>query len=269
MKILLVKSVFCPNKEYLDITIKSLIKTNIFIEFIQKKYDYIEFDLLLIGWVNKYKQLFDTAIKLNKLFFDDIYFDLWTINYGKYKMLNNTIDFVNDCDINYKYILYLDHDVHFYMKNLNLFDSIKDLDKLEINEKKLGLVAFNQKEDCRHQLDIYENTYQYLDLDLLWSNKLGSIASGGFIISIDAFKLLKEFDLITVYGLDDYKLTEQLDKNGLLNVVIHNIYIIHPNSHNVKYEDWKKNNIKKIINNKISSYYETIQDSINFWNIRL
>jgi hypothetical protein len=97
----------------------------------------------------------------------------------------------------------------------------------------------------------------------VWSDDNHSIAIGCFVIKSCAFSSLKKFNVIAVYGLDDYELCEQLSKNGYLNVVIKNCYVIHPFDDNPTYSEWKKNNIIKLIDGKPINYYQNIEESMN------
>lgn len=262
MKILLIKSALCPNDKYFEITLKSLIKTNIFIQMI-KKDNNITFDLLFIGWTYTYNKKIDMILDIIKTNFENIYKEYWAINYGKYKILNYCIDFIKDN--NYNYIIYMDHDIHFDLYSANNFMKIFEFDNLEINSKKVGLIALNQKGDIRHQPSIYEN--KYLD-NIVWPNDDTSIASGAFVIKSCIFQLLKPFELKIVYGLDDYLLCKQLSNMEYINVVFTSCYVMHPFDCNDNFKKWKENNIKKLINNEPINYYQNIEESLNLFTIQ-
>lgn len=242
MKILIVKSVFCPNKNYFNITCNSLHKVNNYI----KQFD-IKFDLLLIGW-NSFNFDYDN------LSFDSIFTEFWPINYGKAKIFNSCIDFVKNSK--YKNLIYLDHDIY--------FDEYFDLKKISEITPKYGLVAFNHRMDCRHRPTIYINSSNFDELRIVWPNDDLGIASGAFIIDADKFRNLEYFELDSVYGLDDYHLCQQLTKQNYRNVVIANCYIIHPFDNNKEYGEWKKDNVKRMINNDLH-YYRNIEESMNFF----
>jgi hypothetical protein len=262
MKILLVKSIFCPTNEYLNVTIKSLIKINIFIHFMIQ-FD-MEFDLLLIGWSHKYKNILDCLLKLIKFNFANIFTEYWAINYVKYKILNYMIDFTKKNN-NYENVIYLDHDIYFDIIFMHNFNKIACLNDLLINNKNIGLAAFNQKEDVRHQPLIYENSFNNDGLKIIWTDEISAIATGAFIISCSTLQKLDYFKLKTVYGLDDFLLCKQLKDRGLINIVLENCVVVHPYDvciNNEKYKQWKKNNIIKTINDNIN-YYTNIEESMN------
>ena len=253
MKNLLIKSVFCPSKIYFKNTLKSLIKINMFMQLKN-----IKFDLLLIGWIHIYDKIINKILRTIKLEFCNVFTEFWTINYGKYKILNYSIDFVKNKP-QYKNIIYMDHDVHFdFLSDID-FKNLDDLINTQINSKNIGLIAFNQKGDNRHQPSIYENSY----LNLVWPSHNGAIATGSFITSLDNFIKLEKFELCSVYGLDDYILCEKLRNMNLINVVISDNFVIHPFDNNEKYNLWKKNNIINTINNNINNYYRNIEESMN------
>jgi hypothetical protein len=259
MNILLVKSVFAPNDKYLNVMIKSLIKINIYIQCL-KKYN-ITFDLLLVGWAHKYVDTLNLLFKMVKFEFENVYTEYWGINYGKYKVLNFMIEFANTHD-GYDNYIYMDHDIHFDILTVKNFKKIIHLNNLIVYGKEIGICAFNQKGDVRHQPIINENVFDNDSIQLIWSNMVGSIATGSFIIKPHILKSLKTFELKSVYGLDDYLLCKQLEENKMINVVISNCYVYHPYDDNEKYKLWKKNNIIKTINNDIN-YYNNIEDSMN------
>lgn len=265
MKFLVVKSVFCPNRDYYDTTIKSIVKNNIFIELLQRKEKKLCIDTLFIGWINRYNDLFNSFIEVYKMKYNDIYRDLWPLNYGKYELYNRMIDFVRSNN-NYDFILYMDHDIYFDFTCIDLFNSISDLQNCKINDKNLGIIAFNQKLDVRHQKDMYENTLSFSNFTLCYPSRDGSIASGAFIIYPDVLTQIEYFDKITIYGLDDYYLAKRLTDRQYINVVIGNLYVIHPYDSNDRYTVWKKNHLLKLINGERNSYYSEIQNSVNFWS---
>ena len=179
MKILLIKSVFCPNNDFLEVTIKSLIKTNIYFETL--KQNYIQFDLLFIGWVSHYSNQLKKVLKFIGGAYNKIFDIMWTVNYGKYKIINESIKFVNNNS--YDFVLYMDHDIYFDCNTSENFGKIFDIAKLEINGKKLGLIAFNQKGDIRHQPTIYENNFNVASENYQTVN-LQNPTSGVYFINV-------------------------------------------------------------------------------------
>ena len=69
MKILFVKSIFCPNITFFNICIKSIINMNIFVNLISD----IECNLLIIGWVRNFEKRLRMVIKMIPLKFSNIY----------------------------------------------------------------------------------------------------------------------------------------------------------------------------------------------------
>lgn len=275
MKILFVKSMFCPNEIYCEVTIKSLIKINMFIGLIKHKNQQNDKNLIIdiycIGWTHKFGEKMKHFIDTHLDKFNTIEMNFWDLNYGKYCIFNQLIEYVKSKSQNiYDLVIYMDHDVYFDMTCAHFFDVFYILqEKHTMCGKNLGLMAFNQKKDNRHKKDIYENSEKYLNYQIVYPSCIGSIASGGFMIFPNVLIQISPFSLSSIYGLDDYYLSQQLDSMNYLNIVIENVYIIHPFDSNDKYTAWKKNKILKMIKNIDDPYYQQIQDSINFWsNIR-
>lgn len=287
MKILFVKSIFCPSNDFYVTTITSLLKSNIFINKFLKDNSHI-FDLRLIGWAGIYEQkiinLLDNFFPHNSNY-KNISHELWSINYGKYKILNSIIEYLQNK--NYDILLYMDHDIYFDMTTMQYFDNIIELandafmssypdsvidsmvpdsnvisDSINYN---FGLIAFNQKKDCRHQNDIYENIKIVNNLEVVWPthNTSGSIASGAFIVSAKKIEKIPNFNLIAVYGLDDYYLSKQFECMGYLNIVTKNFYVVHPFNNCTKYDYWKQQNVLKLINGTSIDYYQNIEESMS------
>jgi hypothetical protein len=266
MRIFIIKSLFCPNDIYYEATTNSIVKINIFFNLLQSQTKMnsltpIDADILYIGWINTYSEKFDTFISLLNSSFSSIYKELWALNYGKYRIYNYIIKFCKDNPDKYEYIIYLDHDIYFDIKTLNMYQFLYKLKDYRINDKKLGLIAFNQLIDNRHRTDIDNNK----KIILFESQLFGSIASGAFILFMNVINDMDYFDMLSVYGLDDYHLTKKLSDMGYANVVIGNVHVMHPFDNNKSYVIWKKNQVLKLIKNKSSNYFQQIQQSINFW----
>lgn len=264
MKFLIVKSAFCPNEHYLDVTIGSLIKINMFVNLLMKNDNNIIFDLYFIGWVHTMGAKIDLCFKLHKFSFSKVDRELWGVNYGKYKILNCMIDYVKNSNTTYDAIIYLDHDIHFDIITCNIiFNDIVLLKDQRINSQPLGMIAFNQKGDVRHQMGIHENKIQLNSIECVWPEVNGPIASGAFVIFPDVIKQLTPFELVSVYGLDDYALASKLTNNGYINVVMNNLCVVHPYDYNIKYTEWKRVNILRLINGTQSNYFTSVEEMNN------
>ena len=251
MKILIIKSVFCPNKKYLDISINSLLKINTFPTV----------DLLLIGWTNTHTYTQEIINIIPSLTFQIVHTEFWPINYGKCKIFNYVIDFIKQNDT-YTHIIFMDHDIWFDNITSTILESIINVTS---STQSLGLIAFNQKGDNRHRPTIYQNIETNNNIKIIWPNDDWSIASGAFIISTQTFKNINYFDLKSVYGLDDHYLCKQLTDKGYTNVVLANYYVMHPLDNNKEYKSWKNNNITKMLNKEDINYYMNIEESMNLF----
>ena len=259
MKILFVKSIFCPNINFFNTCIKSIINMNIFVNLI----DDIECDILIIGWIKNFKKRLKLIIKMIPLKFSNIYINIWNINYGKYYMLNRMLDYCKENN-SYDLLIYLDHDIEFSFNKFNIIRlALKSYNYLD-NEN-IGLVAFNQLEDVRHQKNIYENEININGVKYIYPNNFQSIACGAYYISYKIFSNLNRFEIKSVYGLDDYYLLKQLHEKGYNNIVIKNYFVIHPFNKIEKYDKWKIKSICDLIEYKNINYFKAIEDSNNLW----
>jgi hypothetical protein len=275
MNILIVKSIFCPNKKYYDITISSIIKLHQFL-LINDLLDKIT--LMFVGWVHIFEKEFITFVNIFP-FNVNIILKLWENNYGKTILFNKLITFLNKNNFDDHIIFYMDHDIFLDFDNdikilFNLFDMIKS--DITIDQKKIGLVATNHKNDSRHQLDIYENNFNLNSVSLIWPNYFMSIGVGCFLICAKIFKTLDQVEPFSVYGLCDVHILEQLNNKNYHNCIIENFYAIHPYSDDNDYIKWKYeqilksfNQIKNIENDEVNKkllYDQSMIDSYNFWN---
>lgn len=263
--VFILRSIFCLNEYHTSISCNNIINLINLIktQLINNK----KITLHIIGWCPKdeYKNRIIESINICNItkYCENFILDLWNNNYGKSKIFQHII---NQVQINnYDRILYTDHDILFsHEYDNNIFDILEkylDTSNYVINNKKIGLIAFNHKEDNRHQMDIYVNRLE----NLLYSesNNFTSIATGAFYSISSIFnnnnifynenKVISNIKL--TYGFDDYKLLKMVNENGYYFVVIDDIYIIHPYHqqsdifcHNCnKYHDfalWKKEQLK-------------------------
>ncbi len=247
MKYLIVKSIFCPNQDFYDICIDSIVKLDFYIND--------EIDLLLIGYIGNFKTNFETFLKIfpTKL---NIITDFFVLNYGKYYIFNKLFEYIKD----YDYFIYMDHDIIFD-NNKNIIDSI-----INVNQEKIGLIAFNHKEDIRHQTDIYSNILEINNIKVCYPNLISSIACGCFAIECNKYLKMSKFELLSIYGLDDYYLLKKLQDLGYNSIVFHDIYIIHPKTNNIKYNKWKYDTIVNMINKDTLKYERQLEENINILN---
>lgn len=261
MRILIMKSIFCPNEKYLNISIKSFYKINIFMGLVKD----IDFDILMIGWAHIYgNHIMAASTGIGAR----VIYELFTINYGKYKMLNHMIHVMHTHQ-EYDAVVFLDHDIYFDVRDIDRFRKLVRLvahPHMLMDGANIGLIAFNHKNDIRHQPTIYDNQDASTGLVFVYPNigeRDGAIANGAFMLSRQAAIALDYFELKTVYGFDDTLLCRQLENKGMRNVVARDIYVVHPFDNNVKYTEWKKNNIINTANGTIKNYYRNIEESMN------
>lgn len=254
--IIFIKSLFCPNQTYLNITMKSI--HNNINYFLQMR---IDIKIILIGWIlEEYKEKIRVLIKGTKF---DIEFIPWNNNLGKITLYHR----FNNLAKNYKYILYSDHDILFDFKHTNFDCVFAILDNL-FNKHNFGLLSLNQMGDCRHQTTLIENENIYDNIKILVSSNKNDIGGGCFVIeNIDLIKP----NYNHVYGFDEiYLMSCFKDKKS---GVLLDYYVIHPQCKEdelFNYKDWKKKNVLKNLNtfdkqNNLD-YIIQINESHKFWN---
>jgi hypothetical protein len=272
LKILIVRSIFCPDLKHLRICASNLVNLFTKLRFQKPDNHKYAYTLYLCGWakkqyINDLKQAVDLSREDN--IFKDIIFDLWALNYGKYKILNAVID---KCE-SYDKFFYSDHDIIFKHRTSTLFTILDNVLNYEVKNYKVGIVMLNQLEDVRHQCDIYENVISCDGVSYIFPNfgNLTSIASGCFYADCKVFKSLSTFSVDTVYGLDDYHIIKKLYDKLLIAVVVKDYFVVHPFDDDEKYSEWKIDNVKKAINKLYGSdkngnnYYLEIEKSMNLW----
>lgn len=253
-KILIIKSIFCPNYLSYESTINSLIKLLFYIKLHE-----INAKIILIGWLNNFYDNFSIFLKLfstNFQSFDIITFDH---NYGKCYMFNKLMDSINKND--FDIFIYFDHDIYIDLLNKNIINIINSVINQKVSGKNIGLITFDQLEDNRHQLDIYENTVNVNNNIICWPDTIISLACGAFAIKTEIFFKLKKFPLISNYGTDDTCLLTQLYDMGYVNIMLKNISVVHPFNNNKCLDNYKYNIMYKLLNNIIVKYDETIEES--------
>lgn len=273
LKVLIARSIFCPNYDYLQTCCSNLV--NLFLKMKFQKQDINDERLLtlyLCGWI---KKEFIVEIKntvdmiLNDNIFVNIIYDLWSLNYGKYKILNNIIQICHD----YDKVFYSDHDIIFKLHINNLFTLLENILDYRVGSYTVGIVMLNQLEDVRHQCDIYENEIDEKGIKYIYPTigNFTSIASGCFYIDSKNFIELGNFDLKAVYGLDDYYIVKKLYDKLIIAVVTKDIYVRHPFNNCKKFSKWKeistKTMMRYIIEGGVNdNYYSDIEQSMNIWS---
>lgn len=269
MNILLIRSLFCPTKLYFDLCVKYI---KIFLDHIK---NINGVSVLMIGWVphlkwqiefinivENYKKSVPGIKSINTQF--------WKLNYGKYALLNLFNNFAHNYSS--KYIMYMDHDIQLG-NDSNMLEIFYDIDNLF--EDNVGIITFNQKEDIRHQKNIYKNVSykRKMCISFPYSEDNicdGSIATGCFIISKKVIERLSAFENFPVYGPDDLMFCQKiLDINYRCGVFL-DCYVIHPFDIidiEGKFKNWKKDMIIYTLNNgKDIDYSIMMENNINFWN---
>ena len=218
MNVLLIKSVFIPSIEYIDINIGSIIA---FESYFNSKHK-IKHKIKLIGWMcaNANDQ-FTQFIKTKNIEFEQL-----DSNKGKAYILNKmTSDISDDIDI----VMYADHDI-------SPIDNL--LKSINLLKKNIGLVSFDQEPDNRHNPSIYSSSAKINKEYFFGSNS--DVATGCFIMRSNDFKLLSSLDFNNIYGDEDIKIAKILDNHDLISVVSR-YKVFHPFDIDTEYAKWKRN----------------------------
>lgn len=271
--VLIVRSVFCPNDTYFKTTFNNIYNLILFLRYLDQP---IKYDVYIVGFTKKtyMKDLCD-IININKDLFNKITFDLWILNYGKYRIINEINKIIKETE--YIGVFYTDHDIIMTIPDYDkfFFKILISAINVTIDNKKIGLIALNQKHDVRHQHNIYENAitinnniFVYPTIHENTDNFTSSIASGAFFVASEHLKKIQDLELKTTYGLDDYHLIKSLYTVGVVSIVSKNIYVEHPFNNDKEYNQWKIDKIHKLLKkgDKDQDYYNDIEQSHNFWN---
>jgi hypothetical protein len=256
-KIIFIKSLFCPNQTYFNITYNSILNNINYILSLN-----LSINIILIGWIKK--EFYDKINLLIQIVSNqiNIIFIPWDVNYGKIKLYYE----FNNIAKNVGYILYADHDILFDLTKTKMQKILDEIDKL-FSIYNFSLVVFNQLEDCRHQTSLLDNIENYNDIMFGISESNIDMGGGCFII-----KNIKMKDPLYyhVYGFDEKYLISCFEnkKCGLLL----DYYVIHPydfNDNNLNYKKWKINKIISQIDiyDKINDdeYKKQINESYLLW----
>lgn len=103
------------------------------------------------------------------------------------------------------------------------------------------------------------------ELDNKLNNNIDYIQEQLNIIKNTYLEITK-FDLISIYGLDDYHLLKKLEDLNYQNIVFCDIFVIHPKSKNLKYDKWKYNMISNILTKNAPKYERQLEENINILN---
>lgn len=240
MKIILIRSIFAPNDYHFKKSFEGILNSIYYM-----KYTNSCSKLIVIGYsIPKYHKLFNKLAK-NKQF----ELILWSVNYGKYKIINYIHDNILDN------FIYCDHDILLDLKKIN-FKLLKN--------NWIGYIAFQQVEDKRHQ--VLQNNITINNYNLSYPEKgiKGSIANGSFFCFGGLLQKVGKLEEQSVYGLDDYYLYEKFININLQPVVLNDYVVTHPYSNDYDYVEWKLNTVNSLIKKELT-YDKSIELSSNFW----
>lgn len=289
MKII-VKSFFCPNYDLFCISSNSL---NELIKYIDRyshnkhnnRNSSHKFLILLVGFCSeRFQKILKKQLQQN---YNNHYKNntkivnlLKNTNRGKIKYIQDAIKYIkyikkNDNKIDGKScVFYFDHDIRFDME-INYFIDNKIFQNKFLN-KKIGIIAFNQKMDCRHQTDCVVGQTK-TKKDIYSSDNPGSIALGGFVTIINRLYVMEDIIPQSIYGIDDYQICEKYINGDYTICLLKNQFILHPFEKINEYKLWKL----KMAHLSYQTYFESetsqndeknklcynksIEESANLW----
>lgn len=241
MKVLLLKSLFIPNKSFIDVNIDSI---NSYIEhfkIIKKHGDMIH--IVLVGWINLPQQ-YIKKIKhhIREMSNDIILVNIWDNNHGKTHLLKSLSRLCPSYG-EYDYIMYADHDISPLYDNLLSVCGV--LGKV-INNKKIMMVSYDQHPDNRHGTVVYIKQLTFDNNTFYYGRDNISIASGCFMTLPCTFDMFSELRSQYNYGDEDILIGKLLNKYNVYNVVS-GLRVHHPYCADDNYTKWKYNRIKNIV----------------------
>lgn len=283
MKILVVKTVFCPRDDYFETSFNNII--NLF-DVLDKNAVEYDADIYILGWCKreKYRKNLEKLMETN---WNKIYHDLFPHNYGKLFAFNKIKELLKQHP-EYEYVFYSDHDIVFENKIseyvsplLKFIDSDVSFDQKNAggapNVLELGVIFLNQKGDVRHKASVYANMVVYDGHTLAFADDMdtGAYASGCMFVSSRCLLSFGVFQCTSVYGLDEYFLLKHVTSGGRFACCLaHDLYVTHPydnHKNNKTYVEWKHNSVKrtmdKIKNKSMSdnNYLAEVLKSNNLW----
>jgi hypothetical protein len=245
-KVLVIRSIFCPDTLNVSICIEGLINIAKLVSMAPEQFD---FSFGIVGWCKKVEMIEEIRNAIKQLPYNIIKFDMWDHNYGKFCVMNQIIALCKN--VKYDCVIYSDHDIIFPI-DPSLFPTVKKYLSADIviNNRPIGLVAFNHIHDIRHQYDIHtahHNEY-YNIIYPQWSDNFTSIATGAYFARAELFTMLDPFTPLSVYGFDDYYLLKKISDIGFCAAVHKELYILHPfREQNNNYIKWKQMQMKWIV----------------------
>lgn len=239
----MIQCLYCPDDYFLKKSIDSIISTNSLLQD-NILFNVYNFTIYLQGYFGNdilYNKYYEIISKLDMKI--NIKIELKSSpNLGKSTAINNiiksfTVSFPGGLEEKKekKYILVMDSDII-----INNIDFSKLINALETN-KKIGLIAINQKEDNRHNNINNKILYTPDNEILLYSDKCIGVAGGCFFIKLE---ILIEFPYpnVGIYGMDDTIYHKTLFDNNYLVVIAKNMYVTHPFDYlSIEYNNWKLN----------------------------
>lgn len=262
MRLLIIKSIFVPNAEYIAPNIETIRSFSDYILTMNHRYVVI---LKLVGYLNPniehskrnefVQYVLDLERRLNSVREDDdednnedkrsptilIEHEFWGNNRGKINLLNsmrNIYPMYRLCN----FIWYADHDV----TPIDNVIQAKDVIGSKLYGREVGVVSLNQEPDNRHNPRVYQNRQTMFELEFYVPENNKDVASGSFITAPKYLAALAELKSRNVYGDEDILIPKKLDRYGLMNIVS-DLRVHHPYETNEEYAEWKRAKILDIV----------------------
>jgi len=244
MKLLLIKSIFIPTDQMVDINIQTL---ELFIKYLQgKSHLFTEISIKLIGWIGnidknnreKYMNHIENQQTHNQQI--SIHSEIWGENKGKAYLFQN-IRTIYPSYRKYNFIIYADHDIS------PIDDIISQRTILDnyLGGKQVVMVSFKQQPDDRHNQTVFINSIKINGSRYYHTNDNRRIATGCFITTPQTFNILSEVVSTNIYGDEDIQIGNILNNRGVCNIVSE-LKVNHPYDNDMRYAEWKKEQILRI-----------------------
>ena len=229
MNILIIKTIFAKDKNFIDVNITSI---KSFLNYISDNKNKITFKLF--GWIYNNEDNF-----LKEL---NVCYELFNENYGKMYLLKNIKKYISNYE-DYDFILYADHDISII--DTNILENI-EINNI-VNNKKIIMCSFNQEPNNRHSQIVYSNEIIINKNKYYYHENNSFIATGCFIVKPYFFKYLENIIITQNYGTEDIYIGKIINDNNFISLLSEK-KVYHPFDINKEYEEWKIKQIYKLYN---------------------
>lgn len=273
MKLLVIKSVFVPKFNFVQINLSNTEKLIQYLKQINRKFTQIV--VKLVGWIDPlvdpeqvYLEKFNELVKMLDLEKSSISISIesWDRNYGKCRIFQTIKDMkfnvknkIYELD-DFDFVLYGDHDISplddILTERFLLGSSVPGA---QGHCREIGIISFSQIPDSRHSDTVFAQGYkiQFNNKTYCYHDDNIRIASGCFITVPKILHILSNMYYKNVdpkdkyvYGEEDILIGEMMNLNNFYNIVS-SLRVSHPYHQDDEYDSWK---VKKLLQCALQRY---------------